>query len=72
MQIRIDQHVHRVENSTFGRILDWDNSVIGCARLHLAEDIVNRLDRPVIEAHAKVRNGCLMRVGRFGPEISNH
>ena len=61
-----------MENSAFGRIFNWDNSIIGSARLHFAEDIVNRLARAVIETYAKVRNGCLMRVGRFGPKISNH
>src|SRR4051812_17785137 len=68
LEIAIHEHIERVRDHPFGRILNWHHSVIRAIAAHFRKNVGNRLLRGISQARSETANRGLVRESGFGAE----
>jgi hypothetical protein len=71
LQRRGQEHVERVVDGAFGRVLDRHDAEVGGARFHLVEDLFDRRQRQRPHRVAEILEHRLLREGALGPEVTD-
>src|SRR5262245_33363477 len=71
LQIAIREHIQRVRDDSFRRVLNWHHAVVCAVAAYLRENVGHSFLSRVFEAGAEFSNSSLMGEGRFRTEISD-
>ena len=70
-EIRINEHIERVVDHAFCRVLDRDHAKIGSSPFDFTEDVLDAIDRNVLGGRPEFLHGGHMSKRRSGTKIGH-